>query len=176
MRLPSTTAAVKDMSWDDMEALFASTCVDEIACAQRDGGHALVRDKLAELTNAERNSIRTALLELSTRDHLVLPGAPSPFLACRRAGGPSAGPKKRALKESPLRLISEPEPELEVPVAEPAAGVATRRPGKLRPSLAIAAAENVEELKESLLQAAASATKQTWITVECSGCGERTRM
>jgi hypothetical protein len=49
-------------------------------------------------------------------------------------------------------------------------------PATVRPSLAIAAAENVEALKESLLQAAAAATKPTWITVECAGCGERSRI
>ena len=57
-------AAVKDMSWYDMQALFASTYVDEITAAHRDGGHALVRDKLAVLTLAERNSIRDALFGL----------------------------------------------------------------------------------------------------------------
>jgi hypothetical protein len=79
-------------------------------------------------------------------------------------------PKKRALKDPPLRLIMEPS---EPPIAE--AGT-NADPSTIRPSLALAAAENVEALKESLLQAAAAATKPTWITVECSGCGERSRI
>jgi hypothetical protein len=54
--------------------------------------------------------------------------------------------------------------------------VTSADPASVRPSLAIAAAENVEALKESLLQAAAAATRPTWITVECSECGERSRI
>jgi hypothetical protein len=46
----------------------------------------------------------------------------------------------------------------------------------VRPSLAAAAAENVEQLKATLLDAAGSATRPVWLTVECSGCGERSRV
>lgn len=53
MRLPSTAAAVNDMEWDDMQALFAATYVDEIRAAQREGGQALLGDKLAALTDTE---------------------------------------------------------------------------------------------------------------------------
>jgi hypothetical protein len=49
-------------------------------------------------------------------------------------------------------------------------------PATVRPSLAAAAAENVEQLKASLLEAAGSAVKPVWLTVECSGCGERSRV
>jgi hypothetical protein len=52
------------MPWDDMQALFAATYVDEIAAAQREGGPALVRRKLAALSDAERKSFRDALVEL----------------------------------------------------------------------------------------------------------------
>jgi hypothetical protein len=38
--------------------------VEETAAAQREGGQALVRDKVAALADAERNSIRNALLGL----------------------------------------------------------------------------------------------------------------
>ena len=34
---------VKEMGWEELEALFAATYVDEIATAQRDGGKVLVR-------------------------------------------------------------------------------------------------------------------------------------
>jgi hypothetical protein len=64
VRLPSTTAAVRDMDWGDMQALFAATYVDEIAAVQREGGRALVRGKLAALSEAERRSLRDALVEL----------------------------------------------------------------------------------------------------------------
>jgi hypothetical protein len=82
-------------------------------------------------------------------------------------------PKKRALKDPPLRLVMEPP---EPSSAEAGTAVTNADPATVRPSLAIAAAENVEALKESLLQAAAAATKPTWITVECSGCGEQSRI
>jgi hypothetical protein len=81
-------------------------------------------------------------------------------------------PKKRALNDPPLRLIVE-SSKVE-PLSE--TRVTSADPASVRPSLALAAAENVEALKESLLQAAAAATKPTWITVECSGCGERSRI
>jgi hypothetical protein len=84
-------------------------------------------------------------------------------------------PKQRALKDPPLRFIMEP-PEPPIAEAEAEASVTSADPATVRPSLALAAAENVEALKESLLQAAAAATKPTWITVECSGCGERSRI
>jgi hypothetical protein len=82
-------------------------------------------------------------------------------------------PKKRALENPPLRLIIEP---LEPATTEAGTSLTSADPATVRPSLALAAAENVEALTESLLQAAAAATKPTWITVECSGCGERSRI
>jgi hypothetical protein len=49
------------MSWDDMQALFAATYADEIATVLRDGGVALLREKLAALTDGERHALRSAL-------------------------------------------------------------------------------------------------------------------
>ena len=80
-------------------------------------------------------------------------------------------PKKRTLREPALRVIVEAEPEPRATVTTTAADPAT-----VRPSLALAAAENLDALTDSLLQAAASATKPAWITVECCGCGERSRV
>lgn len=45
-----------------------------------------------------------------------------------------------------------------------------------RPGHTAAAAENVEQLKASLLEAAGTAVKPVWITVECDSCGERSRI
>src|SRR5215831_12081217 len=42
--------------------------------------------------------------------------------------------------------------------------------------LAEAAAENAEQLKASLLEAAGSTVRPVWLTVECSSCGERSRV
>jgi hypothetical protein len=62
-RLPSTVAAVKEMGWYEMKALFASLYVDEIAAVQRDGGEAVVREKLAALSEDSRRVLREALRE-----------------------------------------------------------------------------------------------------------------
>src|SRR5262249_2334566 len=62
-RMPTSVGAVRDMSWDELEALFAATYVDEIAAAEREGGKALVREKLAALSDGERRVLREALLE-----------------------------------------------------------------------------------------------------------------
>jgi hypothetical protein len=81
-------------------------------------------------------------------------------------------PKKRSLKTSTLRVV----PTTDVEPAIAGTGIANADPATVRPSLAVAAAENVEALTSSLLEAAAAATKPTWITVECSGCGERSQV
>jgi hypothetical protein len=62
-RMPANVAAVKAMGWDEMQALFAATYVNEIAAVQRDGGEALVREKLATLSEGERRVLREALAE-----------------------------------------------------------------------------------------------------------------
>jgi hypothetical protein len=70
------------MSWDEMQALFAAIYVDDIAAAQRQGGKALVREKLAALSDEQRQVLREALLDPSSPDASapVLPsgvGAPA---------------------------------------------------------------------------------------------------
>jgi hypothetical protein len=80
-------------------------------------------------------------------------------------------PRRRELRAPTLRVVAEPAVELELATTS-----ANADPRSVRPTLALAAAENLETLKTSLLEAAASASKPTWITVECSGCGERTRI
>jgi hypothetical protein len=49
-------------------------------------------------------------------------------------------------------------------------------PATIRPRLARAAAENVEQLQASLLEAAGSAVRPVWLTVECETCGTRSRV
>jgi hypothetical protein len=60
-RVPTNAEAVKNMSWQELQALFAATYVDEIAAVQRSGGDALLRAKLAALTDGERRLLREAL-------------------------------------------------------------------------------------------------------------------
>ena len=62
-RLPANVTAVEKMCWSEMQALFAATYVDEIAVVQRSGGAALVRQKLAGLSEGERRVLREALAE-----------------------------------------------------------------------------------------------------------------
>jgi hypothetical protein len=81
-------------------------------------------------------------------------------------------PKKRSLGETALHVVTEPEPE----GATITTSATSPDPATIKPSLALAAAENVEQLTASLLEAAGSAIKPAWITVECSGCGERSRV
>jgi hypothetical protein len=70
-----------------------------------------------------------------------------------------------------LRVVSDAPLE---PVATAGAATATNAdPATVRPLLAAAAAENVEQLKASLLETAGTAVKPVWLTVECSACGER---
>jgi hypothetical protein len=82
-------------------------------------------------------------------------------------------PKPRARKAASLRLVEE-APLEDVEISD--APITTADPASVRPLLAAAAAENVEHLKTSLLEAAGSAVKPVWITVECTGCGERSRV
>jgi 3-methyladenine DNA glycosylase Tag len=59
--MPANVAAVKAMGWDDMQTLFAAIYADEIAAVLRDGGIALVREKLTALTADARRALRIAL-------------------------------------------------------------------------------------------------------------------
>jgi hypothetical protein len=82
-------------------------------------------------------------------------------------------PKRQAVTEPVLRIVAEPAVE---PTASAATPGTTADPATVRPSLAAAAAENVEALKASLLEAAGSAVKQVWLSVECTGCGRRSQV
>jgi hypothetical protein len=83
-------------------------------------------------------------------------------------------PKKQRREEPVLRVVSE--SSREPSVSDGVATVKAADPASVRPLLAAAAAENVEQLKSSLLEAAGSAVKPVWLTVECSGCGQRSRI
>jgi hypothetical protein len=63
-RMPASMEAVKEMSWAELQALFAATYVDEIAALPRDGSDALVRRKLAALPVEQQRVLRDALNEL----------------------------------------------------------------------------------------------------------------
>ena len=46
----------------------------------------------------------------------------------------------------------------------------------VRPRLAEAAAENVDDIRRALLDAATSASKPAWVEFECTDCGNRKRV
>ncbi len=48
-------------------------------------------------------------------------------------------------------------------------------PATVRPRLAEAAAESVEDIERTLLEAATSASKPAWVEFECTDCGKRKR-
>jgi hypothetical protein len=79
-------------------------------------------------------------------------------------------PKRRT-----LRVVAEPESAVAEPVTVSVTTVSAD-PAMVRPRLAAAAAENLEQLQASLLEAAGSAVKPVWVTVECGACGERSRV
>jgi hypothetical protein len=81
-------------------------------------------------------------------------------------------PKQRKQRASLLRAVAEPATDGD---ADPSA-VTTADPSTVRPSLALAAGENLEQLTASLLEAAGSAVKPVWLTVECARCGERSQV
>jgi hypothetical protein len=49
-------------------------------------------------------------------------------------------------------------------------------PSTVRPRLAEAAAENVDDIRRTLLEAATAATKPAWVEFECTDCGNRKRV
>jgi hypothetical protein len=62
-QLPTNVAAVKAMDWETMQQVFAALYVDEVAVAVREGGHALLREKLNTLSEGEQRVLREALTE-----------------------------------------------------------------------------------------------------------------
>jgi hypothetical protein len=49
-------------------------------------------------------------------------------------------------------------------------------PATVRPRLAEAAAENVDDIRRTLLEAATAASKPAWVEFECTDCGNRKRV
>jgi hypothetical protein len=67
----------------------------------------------------------------------------------------------------------------EIAVSTEASASSARRsadPSTVRPRLAEAAAESVEDIQRTLLDAATSASKPAWVEFECSDCGNRKRV
>jgi len=64
-RLPEGVAGIESMSWEDMRYVAATLLVDELVTLERDGGRAVLRRRVARLSNADRRVLREALAEHS---------------------------------------------------------------------------------------------------------------
>jgi hypothetical protein len=61
--LPESVAGIESMSWEDMQYFAATLLMDELLTVRRDGGAALLRDRVAALSEGERRILCEALLE-----------------------------------------------------------------------------------------------------------------
>jgi hypothetical protein len=62
-RLPRSTEAVEKLGWDDMHAIFAASFASEIEAVIEAGGEALLRKRVARLSEGERRVLRKTLAE-----------------------------------------------------------------------------------------------------------------
>jgi hypothetical protein len=53
------------MSWDDLQMLVAVNCADDIAAVAREGGEALLRERLAALSGDQRKLVSEMLADLA---------------------------------------------------------------------------------------------------------------
>jgi hypothetical protein len=61
--LPETVAGIESMSWEDMQYFASTLLMDELSAVQREGGLALLRERVAALSESQRRVLREALLE-----------------------------------------------------------------------------------------------------------------
>lgn len=59
--LPASATAVGSMSWEDMQYLAGTLFVNEFETLACEGGEALLRERVAELSGAERRVLQRAL-------------------------------------------------------------------------------------------------------------------
>jgi hypothetical protein len=61
-QVPTSASEVERLSWRDLQQLAASFCLDDLVAVQRRGGDALLRDRVAALSDGERRLLREALV------------------------------------------------------------------------------------------------------------------
>jgi hypothetical protein len=64
-RLPESVEAIGAMGWTDMQHLAVLLCADQIESVLAQGGHAAVRERLAELSDGQRQVLSETLAELA---------------------------------------------------------------------------------------------------------------
>jgi hypothetical protein len=64
-RLPENVEAMRNVSWKDLQVLFANTYIDEIAATVSSEGRELLRERLERLTEDERPVLCEELIALS---------------------------------------------------------------------------------------------------------------
>jgi hypothetical protein len=64
-KLPANAEAVNRMSWDDLQQFAVLLCADEIESVVTQGGREALRERLAELDDAQRQVLSETLAELA---------------------------------------------------------------------------------------------------------------
>jgi hypothetical protein len=67
-RLPETEEAIEQMPWSDQTRLMNVLCAEQVAAVADDGGAALMRERVAELTEDGRQLLRDALDAVPAED------------------------------------------------------------------------------------------------------------
>jgi hypothetical protein len=61
--LPTSVTDLTKLSWVDRQRFAATFCLDELEAVHRDGGEALLRERVARLSEGERRVLRSALAQ-----------------------------------------------------------------------------------------------------------------
>jgi hypothetical protein len=81
--------------------------------------------------------------------------------------------RRATVQSKPPKLVT---PDKSVGEGAPVSENGSRDPATVRPRLAEAAAEGLEGIRKTLLDAATGAVRDHWITFECGECGARKRV
>jgi hypothetical protein len=60
-QIPESASAVERLDWRNLQALAATFLIDELVAVQDRGGEALLRERVATLSEGERRVLREAL-------------------------------------------------------------------------------------------------------------------
>jgi hypothetical protein len=60
-QVPAAASDVLNLSWQDLQRFAATYCLGELIVLQRRGADALLRDRVAAMSDGERSMLRAAL-------------------------------------------------------------------------------------------------------------------